>query len=210
MKPHVLTFHRYRCCFVSTLLTWARTSVTVANWFSLICCPISLKIKLLTSQYFSIECYMLISYSYSPALKRPSVFPLKWFAWTVCKLKPRPPFYLYLLLLTSGFHPQQIIPCCSGMLRNSFSAAIANFIALQIWTSYNKSQVASSAVPKIPTGTVFTFAPTKSFVIYVWFCGIHISRFCVHLKPSLRWSWFVSCRLRLHPPLVYNLYSKWF
>ena len=132
-----------------------------------------MNIKLLTSAilFLSKALYLiLMSYSYSPALKRPSVFPLKAVCIvipTVCKLKPSAAILsLSTFTLTSGFpsSTDNSISVAPGMVRNSFSAAIANFIALSTSGPVTISpKVASSAVPKIPTGTVFTLAPTNIF-----------------------------------------------
>ncbi|MNG15923.1 hypothetical protein D3C84_997850 [compost metagenome] len=49
-------------------------------------------------------------------------------------------------------------------MRNSASACLAKAIAASVEGPVTiNPKVASSAVPKIPTGTVFTFAPTNTF-----------------------------------------------
>ena len=132
-----------------------------------------MKIKLLTSAilFLSKALYLiLISYSYSPALNLPSVFPLKAVCMvipTVCKLKPSAAILsLSTFTFTSGFpsSTESSISVAPGIVLNSFSAAFANFIALSTFGPVTiKPKVASSAVPKIPTGTVFTFAPINIF-----------------------------------------------
>jgi hypothetical protein len=95
---------------------------------------------------------------------------------TVCKLKPSAAI-LSTFTLTSGFHPQQIIQfLLHRNVRNSFSAAIANSLHFTSGPVTISPKVASSAVPNT-NRNCFYFRSTKVFLIYVWFCGIHISRF---------------------------------
>ena len=86
---------------------------------------------------------------------------------TVCKLKPSAAILsLSTLTFTSGFpsSTDNSISVAPAIVRSSFSAAFAKLIALSTSGPVTiKFNVASSAVPKIPTGTVLTLAPTNSF-----------------------------------------------
>ena len=86
---------------------------------------------------------------------------------TVCKFNPKAAILsLSTCTFISGFPSSTVnlISVVPGIVRNSASANFANFIALSTFGPVTiNPNVASSAVPKRPTGTVFTLAPTKTF-----------------------------------------------